>query len=69
MTTEIYKFKKGEITSLDSIYEIQGLGGGRWWEKVKEKANYVNTTEEQATDMSDDIVIVEDIEIKIIINR
>ncbi len=31
MTTTTYRFHKGEVTDLDGIYEIQGLGGGDWW--------------------------------------
>jgi len=29
---EVYKFKKGELLSLDSIYDVQGIGGNDWWE-------------------------------------
>lgn len=30
--TETHVFKKGERLLLDSIYNIQGLGDGKWWE-------------------------------------
>lgn len=36
VTSTTYSFKKSETFSLDDIFEIQGLGGGDWWEKTGE---------------------------------
>lgn len=52
---EIYKFKKGEKVHLDTIYHIQGLSGGQWWQAEVEEG--------------DDLIIQENIEIKIIVKR
>ena len=31
MNKETHIFKKGQIETLDGIYEIQALAGGDWW--------------------------------------
>lgn len=59
---EVFRFKKGEILSLDKIYIIQGLGGGDWWEKVDGENDY-------ATDVGEEVIITRDIEIKIIVKQ
>ncbi len=66
---EKYKYKKGEKLHLDGIYNIQDLGGGKWWKHQSVKNKYTNKHDGMATDMNDDIVITEDIEIEIIITR
>ena len=53
MTTETFKFKKGEVYALDTIYDIQGLGGGDWWEHQGGETG------------SDNVEITRSIEIKI----
>jgi len=53
---KIYKFKVGRKLSLDAIYDIQGLAGGDWWEKIGD-------------DLSDQIKIVRDITITIIVEQ
>lgn len=53
--TTTYAFKKGDKVHLDSIYDVQGLGEGRWWEAIEEDG--------------DDLIIQEDIEITIIIKQ
>jgi hypothetical protein len=30
-STNAFSGKRGDIYSLDTIYTIQGLGGGKWW--------------------------------------
>ena len=32
VTKKIHKFKKGQETHLDAIYDIQGLDNGDWWQ-------------------------------------
>jgi hypothetical protein len=54
---EVYKFKKGQKLSLDSIYVIQGLADGNWWEK------------EGGDDMSENIICTDNIKITIIVER
>lgn len=29
---QVYSFRKGEAVHLDTIYELQGIGGNDWWE-------------------------------------
>lgn len=36
IVTDNYKFRKGEVYHLDDIYLVQGLGGGDWWEHIKD---------------------------------
>lgn len=33
-TQHTYRFKVGDEFTLDSIFHIQGLAGGNWWEKI-----------------------------------
>jgi hypothetical protein len=54
MKKEQYIFKMGQKVHLDEIYEIQGLGGGDWWER-KDLNN----------DFDEDLVITRDITITI----
>lgn len=49
---EVIKFKKGDETHLDCIYEIQGLFGGDWWDKHD--------------DMDDDVFITRDVHFELI---
>ena len=67
--TERYTYTKGEKLHLDGIYNIQGLGGGKWWENQSVKDKYTGKYDENSTELNDDIVITEDIEIEIIITR
>jgi hypothetical protein len=55
MAKEKYKFKKGQVVSLDQIYTIQGIAQGDWW------------THEGDELCSDNVVITRDIEIQIIV--
>lgn len=32
--TEKYEFRKGEKLHLDTIYDIQALAGGDWWDHI-----------------------------------
>ena len=59
---EVFKFKKGQITDLDSIYNIQGLAGGDWWEKT---GNDVDKFDPMGSDMGDEVIITRNIEITI----
>ena len=59
---EVFKFKKGQITDLDSIYNIQGLAGGDWWEKT---GNDVDQFDPMGSDMGDEVIITRNIEITI----
>jgi hypothetical protein len=52
---ETFKFKKGEKTHLDIIYNIQGLDKGDWWDRKDE--NYLN----------DNIIITRDVHFEIIV--
>ena len=52
MTTEQYKFTKGQRLHLDDIYFIQGLAGGNWWEPDDKEG-------------SDSITITKDVKIRI----
>lgn len=45
-----YNFKKGDKIHLDSIYPIQGIAGGTWWDHVE-------------SEISDDCIITKNIEI------
>lgn len=40
-----YKFRQGEEFTLDAIFEIQGLGGGDWWEKVPDGGRDLDMSE------------------------
>lgn len=55
---EIHKFKKGQIVTLDEIYDIQGLGED-WWEAADPADN--------AGDRGETVAILKDITIKIMI--
>lgn len=55
---EIHHFKKGQKIHLDSIYDIQGLGGGDWWERENNKDDFER----------DDLIITRNIKITIIIH-
>ena len=59
-TTETFRFKKGEKTHLDLIYDIQGLSNGDWWEAPDPL--------EMALD-EEDVTILEDIIIKVTVTR
>lgn len=61
---ETYKFKKGQVIVLDTIYAIQGLGGGDWWEKT---GRDVDQGDRWGKDLGDEIIITRDIEITIIV--
>lgn len=61
---KVYKFKKGQVTVLDNIYAIQGLGGGDWWEKT---GNDISSSKSYEIELGDEVVITRDIEITIII--
>lgn len=63
---KVYKFKKGEIVSLDDIYVIQGLGHGDWWEKTGKD---VDDSDPMGTDMGEEIIITKDIKITITIEE
>lgn len=60
-TKEVFTFKKGDQFTLDSIYNIQGLGGGDWWERTGED------TRPDDNDMSEDLVCVRDIKITVVV--
>ena len=49
-----YKFKKGQEIRLDTIYDIQALGGGDWWKPINEEKG------------GEDVIITKTIEITII---
>ncbi len=51
---ENYKFKKGELTHLDAIYNVSGIGDldGKWWEHAE-------------AGESDELIITRDIEFTI----
>lgn len=51
-----HKFKKGDHIHLDQIYDIQGLGGGDWWES--------DGTEGED---GDNLIITKDIKITVIV--
>lgn len=55
-TSESFKFKKGQTSHLDEIYEIQGIGGGEWWDHQNHNCGIP----------SDEIKILKNIEITII---
>ena len=44
-TQKTYRFKRGDEFTLDRIYSIQGLGGGSWWEKIKDGGNDIDMSE------------------------
>jgi hypothetical protein len=62
ITTEKYKFKKGQVLHLDDIYLIQGLGDGKWWDASDPHS-------ENDIDRGEIVTIVEDIEFTIKIKR
>ena len=41
-----YRFRLGDKFTLDYIYDIQGLGGGDWWEKVDDGSGDIDLSEE-----------------------
>lgn len=49
-----YKFKKGDLTHLDAIYDVSGIGDGdgEWWGHAEENE-------------SDELIITRDIEFTI----
>lgn len=56
---EIYAFKKGQIKHLDSIYAIQGLCGGDWWDPVPDSSSWGGVaTGEDATHCSGDTICI-----------
>ena len=44
-TQTTYRFRKGDEFTLDAIYEIQGLGGAAWWEKVPDGGHGLDLSE------------------------
>jgi len=44
-TQTSYRFKAGQEFSLDQIFEIQGLGGGDWWEKIPDGGDDLDMSE------------------------
>ena len=44
-TQKTYRFLIGDDFTLDDIFEIQGLGGGDWWEKVPDAGNNLDLSE------------------------
>ena len=54
-----YKFRRGDEFTLDSIFDIQGLGGGNWWEKVPDGGKDL--------DMSENCRCTRDIKITIVV--
>lgn len=64
ITKKVYTFKKGQLTDLDSIYEIQGLGGGDWWEKTGAD---VRSGDKMGYDLGEHLIITKNITITITI--
>ncbi len=58
-----YNFKKGDIMHLESIYELRGLGDGKWWEYYQ----YPHVTYPDET--SDYVKITRNTKIKILISH
>lgn len=54
-----YRFHKGDEFTLDAIFEIQGLGGGNWWEKVPDCGHDL--------DMSENCRCTQDIKITVVV--
>jgi hypothetical protein len=44
-TQHTYRFRKGEEFTLDAIFDIQGLGGGQWWEKIPDGGGDLDRSE------------------------
>lgn len=51
-----YRFKKGDKTHLGQIYDVQGLGGGDWWDHDRTDG-----------EDGDNIIITRDIKIAVIV--
>ena len=64
-TQRTYKFKKGEALSLDQIYDIQGFGGGDWWERTGE--DLPSYAKEHDIDLSETLICTRDIKIIVIV--
>lgn len=52
MEKQKFNFKKGQLIHLDTIYDIQGLAGGDWWEHCD-------------NDIGDDLIITKNVSITI----
>lgn len=63
--TTTYKFKRGQLVSLDQIYTIQGLAGGDWWDKVDDGISQRTKNRQLELDLSEECVITRNIEITI----
>ena len=61
MTTETFKFKKGQKLHLDQIWDIMGLAGGNWW--------YADDPADPGGSAGEDVTIIEDITIKVTVDR
>ncbi len=63
----VWRFKKGDITSLDSIYEINGLWNSDWWEPVNDMNSVGGSAEGEAATHSsgETVMITRNIEIEI----
>lgn len=44
-TQRTHRFRKGDEFTLDAIMEIQGLGGGDWWEKIPDGGRDLDMSE------------------------
>lgn len=61
--TAVHTFKRGDRFTLDSIYAIQGLAGGDWWERTGEDLH--DYEREKNMDISEFLVCTRDITITI----
>ena len=66
-TKKVYSFKKGDKFCLDQIYDIQGLGGGDWWDHTGEDLGY--NPSKFDLDLSEFLICTRDIKITIIVEQ
>ena len=57
MSIKTYTFKKGQKLHLDTIYDIQALGNGDWWETYDDGC--------EGWEDGDEIIITRDVKIVI----
>jgi hypothetical protein len=66
-TKKVYKFRKGDMVTLDDIYDIQGLADGDWWEKTGD--DLPKHLQSKDIEMSESLVCTKTVKITIIVER
>lgn len=64
-TQTTYNFKTGDLFSLDSIWNIQALAGGDWWERTGDDLDAA--TRKTDLDLSESLRCIRDVKITVIV--